>query len=632
MKANHFYPPALFVIDPSKCDACYGCVRSCPVTAITVRVNQGGPSIDPKRCIGCGDCLKACPTGSVAYRDSMQQVRELLSGNRPVAAMVGPSIAGEFEDITDYRKFVQMIRSLGFSFVHEASFGADLVAMQYQRLFEENKGKYYLTSNCPAVVAFVEKYHPDLLSNLAPLVSPMIAAGRVLREIHGPDVHLVYIGPCIASKEEALRYPEDPGIDAVLTFIELRKLFLERHIDENTLEFAEFDPPLGHKGALYPIPTGILEAGSIDRGLLSGTVITVDGSEGMVRAVEEFKENIAGIRHHFNLFYCQGCMMGPGTSPGGNKLRRRTAITRYANKRLGEFDMDSWESYMLRFGKLDLNPVLHSSDQRLPDPPQEKVNEILTLLGKEQGQSTGCAACGFRSCTEFAKAVAHGLVKTDMCVEYAIRSREEYVSSLRKNNERLQNVHRELLQSEKEAREELEKVNEALDRTSTVLQKLHSAVVVADQDLRIVQSNRNFIYLLGNEATEISEVIPGLIGADLKSLLPFQFYNLFLYVLQNGDEAIHRDVHLEDKLLNVTVFTIRKNKMVGAVIRDMYMPEVQKDEVIKRVTEVITENLGMVQKIGFLLGEGAARTERMLNSIIESYQQGNKDKREGDAG
>ncbi|HRY98574.1 MAG TPA: [Fe-Fe] hydrogenase large subunit C-terminal domain-containing protein [Bacteroidales bacterium] len=622
--------PPLFSIDPRRCDACYGCVRSCPVTAITVRVNKGGPHIDPARCIGCGDCLRACPEGSVSIRDSMAALRTLLAGEAPVAAIVGPSIAGEFEDITDYRKFVQMIRSLGFRFVHEASFGADLVAMQYSRLFEDNKGKFYLTANCPALVSYVEKYHPDLVSNLAPLVSPMIAAGRVLREIHGPHVRLVYIGPCIASKEEALRYPDDPAIDAVLTFTELRTLFKENNIDENTLEFAEFDPPFGHKGALYPIPAGILEAGNIDRGLLSGTVITVDGSEGMQRAVEEFRGNIAGIQHHFNLFYCEGCMMGPGTSPGGNKLRRRTAITRYVNKRLSDFDMDTWESYMLRFGKLDLSPVFHVNDQRLPDPPEEKIHEILTLLGKGDGPDTGCAACGFRSCREFATAVAHGLVKTDMCVEYAIRTREEYVSSLRRSNERLQNVQRDLMESERSAREELLKVNEALDRTSTVLQKLHSAVVVADQELRIVQSNRNFIYLLGKEAAEISEIIPGLVGADLRSLLPFQFYNLFLYVLQNGDEAIHRDVHLEDKLLNVTVFTIRKHEVVGAVIRDMYMPEVQKDEVIKRVTEVITENLGMVQKIGFLLGEGAARTERMLNSIIESYQQGSKDKPESD--
>ena len=73
-------------------------------------------------------------------------------------------------------------------------------------------------------------------------------------------------------------------------------------------------------------------------------------------------------------------------------------------------------------------------------------------------------------------------------------------------------------------------------------------------------------------------------------------------------------------MLNVSIFPIRKNKSCGGIIRDLYSPEVQGEEVTSRVSEVIDKNLEMVQKIGFLLGEGAAETEQMLNSIIESYK------------
>lgn len=615
--------PALFRIDSTNCSSCFGCIKVCPVTAITLKVNPSGLVISEERCIGCGSCIDACPENIISYRTSVEEVKLLLSGKKKVAAMVGPSIAGEFEDITDYRKFVQMIRSLGFDFVHEVSFGVDLLAHQYKQLFEESKGKYYISANCPAVVSFVEKYHPDLVANLAPLVSPMVATARVLREIYNEDVELVYIGPCIAAKDEALLENAKPEIKAVLTFTELRQLFREKGVDEKKLEYSEFNPPFGYKGSLYPIPNGMLQAVDISEDLVSGKVITVDGSEGMQRAVQEFGDNIDTIRHHFNLFYCEGCMMGPGTSRSGNKLRRRAAVTRYASKRLQDFNFEEWESYILRFSKLNLRRGFTADDQRLPKPSQEKINEILTLLGKDGKEGkNGCAACGFNSCNDFAAAVANGLVTTDLCVDYAIRSRDQYIRSLRKNNERIQNVQRDIQQREKEARDELNIVKEAHDRTSAVLQKLHSAVVVADADLRIVQSNKSFIDLLGKEAYEISEIIPGLIGADVKTLLPLQFYKLFTFVLQNNDEVVYRDIHFNDKLLNVTVFNIRKGELVGAVIRDMYMPEVQKDEVIKRVTEVITENLEMVQKIGFLLGEGASRTERMLNSIIESYQSG----------
>jgi hypothetical protein len=153
-----------------------------------------------------------------------------------------------------------------------------------------------------------------------------------------------------------------------------------------------------------------------------------------------------------------------------------------------------------------------------------------------------------------------------------------------------------------------------------MLHKLPTAVVIVDENMKIVGSNESFVTILGEDAAEINEIIPGLLGADLKTLLPVQFYKLFAYVISSNDDVIGRDVHLNDKLLNVTIFGIKKNKIVGAVIRDMHMPEVRKEEVINRVTEVIEQNLDLVQQIAFLLGEGAAKTEKMLNSIIESHK------------
>lgn len=157
-----------------------------------------------------------------------------------------------------------------------------------------------------------------------------------------------------------------------------------------------------------------------------------------------------------------------------------------------------------------------------------------------------------------------------------------------------------------------------------MLQKLPSAVVIADKKLKIVHSNQSFIDLLGDDALEISDIIPGLIGADLKTLLPYNIYNQFSYTLQNGEDVMNRDLSYKEGLLNVSVFTIKKGSIVGAIIRDMYAPEVRKEEVIKRVTDVIDKNLAMVQKIGFLLGEGASETEQMLNSIVKTFKDGPK--------
>ncbi|MFN8209744.1 MAG: hypothetical protein U0T33_02085, partial [Bacteroidales bacterium] len=155
---------------------------------------------------------------------------------------------------------------------------------------------------------------------------------------------------------------------------------------------------------------------------------------------------------------------------------------------------------------------------------------------------------------------------------------------------------------------------------NNMLEKLPTGVVIVDSNLKILHSNISFINIVGEDARAISDVIPGLAGADLKTLLPFNIYNMFSFVLKEDQPVVSKDVHIEDRMLNISVFPIKKNKMCGAILRDLYSPEVQGEEVISRVTDVIDKNLEMVQKIGFLLGEGASETEQMLNSIVESYR------------
>jgi sensor histidine kinase regulating citrate/malate metabolism len=157
-----------------------------------------------------------------------------------------------------------------------------------------------------------------------------------------------------------------------------------------------------------------------------------------------------------------------------------------------------------------------------------------------------------------------------------------------------------------------------------MLQKLVSGVVIVDENLKVIHSNKAFINILGEDAAMVDEVIPGLVGADLKTLVPINFYKLFSFVL-NSDEAVeYKDVTYQDRSLSVSVFPIRKKIYAGAIIRDINTPEVRKQHLITRLTEVIDENFEMVQKIAFLLGEGAAKTEQMLNSVIESHKTGSR--------
>lgn len=605
----------------SKCTQSYACVRICPVKAIEVKATQATPFIVADRCIGCGSCVIACSSDAVVYADSKEAVKALLQSGQPVAAICGPSISGEFSDITDYRKFVTMIRVLGFSYVIEAAFAVDLVARKYFELFTNFKGKYYISSCCPAIVSMIEKYHPELAENLAPIISPMIASAKVVHKKYGPLVKTVYIGPCIDYKKEVNTSEDDGRVDAVLTFKELRELFKEYAISENNQEFSEFDEPIGYKGSLYPIGNGLVQAGEISEDLLISSVISTEGRDNVLKAVREFEQHLEHINNHFNLFYCDGCLMGPGTSSNGDKFLRRSLVIEYSKKRLKTFNLDQWNDNINEFKSLDFSRTFHINDKRLAMPGGEQVGEVFKLLGKKnQDDAVDCGACGYFSCHDFAVAVAQGLARTDMCVNFTLRNRQEYIKALKITNEKLAKTREELQISETIALREQLLAKEASETVSAMLQKIPSAVVIADDSLKIIESNKNFIDLLGDEAREINDIIPGLVGADLKTLLPYHFYNLFSFVFQSGDDVINRDVHFQGTVLSVSIFPIRKGKIVGAIIRDIAAPEVQKEEVINRVSEVINENMQMVQQIAFLLGEGAAKTEKMLNSVIESHK------------
>jgi len=168
---------------------------------------------------------------------------------------------------------------------------------------------------------------------------------------------------------------------------------------------------------------------------------------------------------------------------------------------------------------------------------------------------------------------------------------------------------------------EKDAAQDASDTMNSMLNKLPNGVVIVDNELKILHSNESFLDIIGEDAKSIAEIIPGLKGADLKTLLPFNVYNIFSFVLRENESVISRDVQLEDRMFNISIFPIRQNRIAGAVIRDLFSPEVQREEVITRVSDVIDKNLEMVQKIGFLLGEGASDTEKMLNSIVESFRQ-----------
>lgn len=196
--------------------------------------------------------MRVCSQDAKYYAHCEHEVLELLKTGAICVACIAPSFPAEFDEITDYRKLVGMIRALGFRYVVEVAVGADLTAAKYKEIIDDEKAPHFISADCPAIVYYIRHYHPNLVPYLAPIASPMVATARIMKHLHGEEIKTVFIGPCVAKKAESTE------LDLVITFKELRELFAQCDINPEAIEPTDFDRPLAGKGSSYPISRGKL--------------------------------------------------------------------------------------------------------------------------------------------------------------------------------------------------------------------------------------------------------------------------------------------------------------------------------------------------------------------------------------
>ena len=593
----------------TQCRDCYKCVRVCPVKAI--QVQDGSARVAHDRCIFCGKCVDICPAHAKKIRNDVPKVKRLLREKDTVYVSLAPSFVTEF--IGKEEQLLKALVALGFAGVSETALGAEIVSGEVDRLLREQPDLPYISTACPTVVEAVRKYYPSMLPSMTPLRSPLGAHSLLLRSLYGKDVGIVFIGPCISKKLEADRNPGLP--DAVLTYRELTAWLQERGMDldkPETLraESASLDPMASWYG-ITPTPVDdepvrfvpylagettnyALENGMIatleqgDVGLqdrttgIAGTAAVLESLKGVEEACSD-ADLIGRIPRFYEMLSCAGgCVNGPGCLQGAASIIKKAVGSRYTRERLGGLGGESRERPATPPSITFQYHLPVTQDQLPAGPASFEIEQALRKLGKaDEAERLDCGGCGYSSCRDFAAAWLAEMAEPEMCV-----------TKMRK---------------------------QAQSKVDMLLRTLPMGVVIVNREYRIVDCNAQFLNLFSSVTYEADDVELGKVsGSMLKRFIDLE--HDLSQVFSGISQVRNRKHEDEQRIIEVTLFSIDNRRMAGALFQDTTTITRNRDAVMRRAEAVIQKNLQSVQQIASLLGENAAETEIMLSSMIDVFE------------
>lgn len=407
----------------TKCKHCYKCVRNCEVKAIMIRDERA--EIMEDKCILCGNCMQICPQSAKTLISDLDQVRGFIRSGIKTVVSIAPSYMG----LLDYHSIGQVraaLLRLGFADVRETAEGAAFVTEEYARLLEAGQMDNIITTCCPSVNDLIEIYYPALVPYMAPVVSPMIAHGKLLKKELGQETRVVFLGPCIAKKQEALDPRNDGYIDAVINFNDISRWLLEEGVvirECGDLPFVQLDPKVNR---LYPVTNGVVNSvlateRRVDhyrKFYVHGTRNCIDLCQSMLRG------EIHGCFIEMNM--CSGgCIKGPTVNDESIsrfkvKLDMEEQITREPADETGLEEKMRGTSFRKIF-------VDRSPSEAMPD--EGEIQEILKMTGKYRAaDELNCGACGYATCREKAVAVFQKKAEFQMCIPYMHEKAESFAN------------------------------------------------------------------------------------------------------------------------------------------------------------------------------------------------------------
>ena len=553
--------PDCLTLKKSNCKNCYKCIRHCPVKSIRFSGNQA--HIIGDECILCGHCFVVCPQDAKQIVSEREKVKVMLQSREEVYVSLAPSFVANYDGV-GIESMREALVKLGFRDVEETAIGATIVKKEYERLLEENKPDLLISSCCHSVNLLIQKYFPTVLPYLADVLSPMQAHCQDIKRRH-PGCKTVFIGPCVAKKDEAAR--SDGLVDAVLTFEELTEWFKAQGVALGTGHASREDS----RARLFPTTGGILKTMACDRP--GYTYLALDGTENCKAALEDIRH---GNLHHcfIEMSACIGsCIGGPVMEKYHHTpIRDFAAVSAYAGGK--DFPIES-----LPDGALKKRLAYLGKPQRMPG--EQEIRDILRQMGKTKPEhELNCGTCGYNTCREKAIAVYQGKADLSMCLPF-LKDRAEHFSN-------------------------------------SVLNNAPNGIIVLNDKLEVQQINRAALSILNLRSA--SDVL----GEQVIRILDPQD---FMQARDTGRSVRDRRTYLAEygRYVDETIVYDREFHQILCILRDVTEQEQERErresmreKTIETADQVVDKQMRIVQEIASLLGETAAETKIALAKLKES--------------
>ena len=545
----------------SNCKNCYKCIRHCPVKAIRFSGNQA--HIIGNECILCGQCFVVCPQDAKEIVNEVEKVKVFLQSGEPVVVSIAPSFIANY-DGAGINSMRTALKKLGFYDVEETAIGATIVKNEYERMLEEEDRDVVISSCCHSINLLIQKHYPAVLEYLADVMSPMQAHCQDIKK-RIPNAKTVFVGPCVAKKDEAEYY--DGIVDAVLTFEELSEWLQEEKIEIETVQ----DNNNYSRARFFPTTGGILKTMSDVKGY---TYVAIDGVENCIQVLKDLEK---GKIHNcfIEMSACVGsCVGGPVIEKyhHTSNIKDYIEVANYAGKK--DFDVAQPKT-------IELKKTFSYIEQRNTKPSEIEINNILRQMGKfKPSQELNCGSCGYNTCREKAIAIIQGKAEISMCLPFLKDKAESFSDTIVNNSPNGLIVLNEQL--------EVQQINDAARRMMNI---------------------RSASDVLGDQVIRILDPI------------------IFMNVMSSGREVRDERVYLAEykRYVEQTVVHDKDSHLLISIMRDVTDEEKEREkkEDISRQTievadKVVDKQMRIVQEIASLLGETAAETKIALAKLKES--------------